>query len=280
MDLLSIGGLIVGVAALLGGNLLEGGQLIALLNGPALIIVLGGTLGAVLLQTPWSAVKNLFAMLRWVFSPPIFNTQLMIDKLLSWSRIARKDGFLALDPLLEGETDEFVKKGLQLLIDGSNANKVRDLLEADSYTVEMRYLQAAHILESMGGYAPTMGIIGAVMGLIHVMGNLINPAEVGPGIAVAFIATIYGIGLANLLFFPVASKLKSVTHQIMQHRELILDGVIAIAEGDHPAHIEMRLMCYMEPEKKKIPRKEKAKKPVINKAKNEPNFESGKTEEQ
>lgn len=246
MDFLSIGGIIIGIAAVLGGNLLEGGKLLALLNAPAFIIVLGGTIGAVLLQTPWSAIKNLFHMMPWVFSPPHFNSRVMIDKVLNWSRVARKDGLLALDPLLENEADAFIKKGLQLLIDGSHADKVRNALEADNYSVEVRYIQAAHVFESMGGYAPTMGIIGAVMGLIHVMGNLINPAQVGPGIATAFVATIYGIGLANLIFFPIASKLKSVTNQIIQQRELIIEGIVAVAEGEHPSHIEMRLMCYME----------------------------------
>lgn len=245
MDLLSVGGIFIGLSAVVGGNLLEGGNILALCNGPALVIVLGGSIGSVLLQTPFSSIKNLWPMLKWIFSPPIFDTRSNIEKILQWSRISRKEGLLALDALMESEENKFVKKGLQLLIDGSQSDQVRSLLEIDNHTTETRYFYTIGILESMGGYAPTMGIVGAVMGLVHVMGNLTNPASVGPGIATAFVATIYGVGFANLIFFPLATKLKSVVNDIMQQRELLVEGVIAIAEGEHPTHIEMRLMCYM-----------------------------------
>ena len=141
--------------------------------------------------------------------------------------------------------DPFARKGLQLLIDGSEPESIRSILDVEVGTKEHFDLQAANIYESMGGYSPTIGIIGAVMGLIHVMGNLSDPSRLGSGIAVAFVATIYGVGSANLVFLPLAKKLKNIVHEQMQYRDMIIEGVVSIAEGENPRNIETKLHGYL-----------------------------------
>ncbi len=244
LDILTVIGILIGVLSVLGGNYLSGGKLTALYNASALFIVLGGTIGAACLQTPWNVMKTIPSIVRWIVVPPKFNNEECVEKILSWSKMARKEGLLSLENMVTEETDIFYKKGLQFLVDGSQANSLRALLETDNDLTENRHLQAVHVVESMGGYAPTIGIIGAVMGLIHVMTNLEDPSKIGPGIATAFVATIYGVGLANLFFLPIASKLKSIIFQLVSERELFLEGLIAIADGEHPSHIKMRLDCY------------------------------------
>ncbi|MGR9106479.1 MAG: flagellar motor protein [Gammaproteobacteria bacterium] len=246
MDLLSIFGLIVGVGAIIGGNHLEGGHLDALVNGPAFLIVVGGTVGATLLQVPPSIFRHAVRILVRVFVPETIHWQTQIQKIVSWSTLARKEGLLGLETLLDTEDDGFAKKGLQLLVDGNEPEVIRDCMEVDLNAYEQRNLQAARVFEAMGGYSPTVGIIGAVLGLIHVMKNLSDPAMLGPGIATAFVATIYGVGLANLLFLPIANKLKAQTHVLVQARELVIEGIISIADGENPRNIETKLSGYMD----------------------------------
>lgn len=245
MDLLSLFGLILAVAAILVGQYLEGGHIGSLMNGPAILIVLGGTVGAVMLQSPLSIFLRGIRMLIWTFLPPTNQNQGAIDKIVSWSNIARKEGLLGLENIEESETDPFTRKGLQLLVDGSEPENIRNVLDVDIYTKEHHDMQAARIYESMGGYAPTLGIIGAVMGLIEVMGNLSDPSKLGSGIAVAFVATIYGVGSANLIFLPVASKLKNIIHTQVQYREMIVEGMVSIAEGENPRNIETKLLGFL-----------------------------------
>ncbi len=246
MDLLSIFGLIVGFGAILGGNLLEGGHLDSLVNGPALLIVAGGTIGATLLQVPPMIFRRAVRIMSWVFIPAKINLQEQINKMVEWSALARKEGLLGLEALVETENDDFAKKGLQLLVDGNEPEVIRDCMEVELNAREQRDMQAAKVFEAMGGYSPTIGIIGAVLGLIHVMKNLSDPAALGPGIATAFVATIYGVGLSNLLFLPVANKLKAQTHALVQARELIIEGIISIADGENPRNIETKLSGYLE----------------------------------
>lgn len=245
MDILSFIGVFIGFAALLGGNFLEGGNWQSLVNGPAAIIVIGGTVGAALLQTPWVQLKRAMTVFPWIFNPPPLRFEEGLQQLVRWATAARKEGLLGLESMAEKEQDPFARKGLQLLVDGSEPESIRRVLESDMIVAEQRDLEAARFYESMGGYSPTIGIIGAVMGLIHVMRNLADPAELGPGIAVAFVATIYGVAFANLLLLPVANKIKTCVQEQSQYRELIIEGILAISEGENPRSIEMKLSGYL-----------------------------------
>ena len=246
MDPLSILGLVLGLGAILLGQFLEGGHATTLLNGPAILIVLGGTIGAVMLQSSLATFVRAMRMTSWVFFPPLQPAREAVEQIVGWSQVARKEGLLGLETVAEKETDPFAQKGLQLLVDGSEPETIRSTLEVDLLVRETRDLQAARVYESMGGYSPTIGIIGAVMGLIHVMGNLADPSRLGSGIAVAFVATIYGVGLANLVFLPVANKLKTLVQAQSQSREMVVAGIVAIAEGENPRNIEIRLLGYLD----------------------------------
>ena len=184
-------------------------------------------------------------MSLWVLLPPKLQGQEAIEKIMEWSNIARKEGLLGLEDIAENETDPFAQKGLQLLVDGSEPEVIRRVMEVDLDAKEHHGNQASKVFESMGGYCPTVGIIGAVMGLIHVMQNLADPSKLGSGIATAFVATIYGVGLANLLFLPIASKLKAQVHAQTQLHEMIIEGVISIAEGENPRNIETKLQGFV-----------------------------------
>ncbi len=245
MDILSITGILLAVSAILLGIVLDGGDISSLVNVPALIIVFGGTFGATLLQFPPAIFVRSMKMLSWVLMPKETNLSAQIDKVIYWSYLARKEGLLGLENALPNEKDPFIKKGLQLLIDGNDHDAIRDTLELDMYSKENMGLQAAGLYEAMGGYAPTIGILGAVMGLIHVMQNLTNPELLGQGIATAFVATIYGVGSANLVFLPIANKLKNHVLALTQAKEMLTEGIVAIAEGENPRNIKLKLGGYL-----------------------------------
>ncbi len=245
MDILSIIGILVAIGAILGGNVLEGGHVDSLLQLTALIIVGGGTIGAIMLQSPLPVFLRALRMVGWVFIPPKLAAQAAVEKIVGWSNIARKEGLLGLESMAESEEDLFARKGLQLLVDGSEPDTIRTILEVELGTKEHHDVEGAKVFEGMGGYSPTIGIIGAVMGLIHVMNNLADPGKLGSGIATAFVATIYGVGMANLIFLPMAAKLKSIVHHHSQFREMIIEGVISIAEGENPRNIETKLQGYL-----------------------------------
>lgn len=245
MDILSILGVIVALGAILGGNILEGGHTSSLIQLTAFVIVAGGTVGAIMIQVPLATFKRSMQMASWVFKPPRQQPQEAIEKIVSWSNIARREGLLGLENIAEQEPDLFARKGLQLLVDGNEPEVIRGILEVDLESQEYRDTQGAKVWEGMGGYSPTIGIIGAVMGLIHVMNNLADPSLLGAGIAVAFVATIYGVGLANLFFLPIANKLKGLIHVQTRFREMLLEGVVSIAEGENPRNIETKLNGYL-----------------------------------
>jgi chemotaxis protein MotA len=245
MDILSIAGLVTAFGAILVGQFLEGGHIGTLINGPAILIVGGGTLGATMLQSPLPVFTQSMRMAAWLIWPPKQQTKAVFDQLIGWSQIVRKDGLLGLEPMLNRQSDPFSRKGLQLLVDGNEPDVIRETLELEIASHEGRDLAAAKVFESMGGYAPTIGIIGAVMGLIHVMGNLGDPSQLGNGIAVAFVATIYGVGLANLFFLPAGNKLKSLVKQRSHFQGMITEGIVAIAEGENPHVIEFRLKSFI-----------------------------------
>lgn len=245
MDILSILGVIVGFGGIIGGNILEGGHIGALLNLPAIIIVASGTFGAVMLQTSMPTFVRGLKMVVWVFMPPSSQIAEGITKIIGWSQVARKEGLLGLEAAAEDEQHPFSKKGLQLVVDGGEPDAIREILEVELHQIEVRDLAAAKIYEGLGGYAPTVGIIGAVLGLIHVMGNLADPSALGPGIAVAFVATIYGVALANLVFLPIGNKLKSVVQSQSRYYEVMIEGLLSIAEGENPRIIELKLGGYL-----------------------------------
>lgn len=234
------------VCALLLGNLLDGGDIGSLLNGPAIIIVFGGTLGATLLQFPPAIFIRSLEMSRWIFKPKKMDLEKQISQIINWSLYARRNGLLGLESLIDSLEDPFLQKGMQLLVDGKEPEVIRDTLELEINIIENRDYQAARLYEAMGGYAPTVGILGAVMGLIHVMENLSDPGLLGKGIATAFVATIYGVASANLIFLPIANKLKAHIFADNQAREMITLGFSAIAQNENPKNIELKLNSYLQ----------------------------------
>ena len=244
MDMLSMVGIMLALVAILGGNILEGGHTSSLVQLTAFVIVAGGTLGAVMVQTPIRTFVRAMRMASWVFVPVKLQPEEAAEKIVNWSNIARREGLLGLEAIAEEEPDQFARKGLQLLVDGGEPEVIRAILEVEIDNKEHQDIQAAKVFDGMGGYSPTIGIIGAVMGLIHVMNNLADPSKLGGGIATAFVATIYGVGFANLLFLPMANKLKSQVHNQTRFREMVVEGVISIAEGENPRNIETKLQGY------------------------------------
>ncbi len=246
MDKLTLLGLVIGVAGILAGQVMEGGSLVILLQGAAFMIVFGGTLGAVMVQSPPRIFVTALKMGGWAFRPPMMPGEELIGQIASWGIIARKEGILALERQVETVSDPFLQKGLQLLVDGHSAEKIREVLDVDTHSWEQLRWQSARVWEAAAGYSPTIGIIGAVLGLMHVMQNLAEPSKLGSGIAVAFVATIYGVAFANLFFLPVANKLKSIILQQADLREMIVDGLAGIANGDNPRLLEIKLRSYIE----------------------------------
>jgi chemotaxis protein MotA len=245
MDVLSLIGLVLAVVAITAGAVLKGAGLHALVSVAALMIVVVGTMASICVQTPLDVMKRAFALLPWVLRPPRNTTAAQITKLVEWSQVARKQGLLGLESLIAGERDAFLRKGLQMVVDGGEPDAIRRTLEVEMNVREAADARAARVFEGMGVYAPTLGIIGAVLGLMAVMQNLTDPSKLGKGIAAAFVATVYGIGLANLLFLPVANKLKTaVQHQAHVH-EMLIEGLIVIAQGENPRNIENRLRGYL-----------------------------------
>lgn len=245
MDVLSLTGFVLAAVAILVGAVLKGAGIAALGSSAAFMIVVVGTIAAIFVQTSLPVFKHAMNIARWVFSPPKLDARATIAKMVEWSNIARKQGLLGLEPVIEKETDPFLKKGLQLVVDGSEPDALRGTLEVELSSREHADTAGAKVFEGMGVYAPTLGIIGAVLGLMAVMQNLADPSKLGKGIAAAFTATIYGIGLANLVFLPMASKLKSAIAAQTQVREMIIEGMIGIAQGENPRAIEARLQSFM-----------------------------------
>ena len=244
MDALSIAGVILGFIAIIGGNALEGGHVEGLLNFPAFVIVVGGTFAAAMLQTPFLIFRRAFQIFPWVFITPTADLDKVRKQIVDWATLSRKEGLLGLESLAESEPRFFYRKGLQLMVDGAEPASIRTMLETDLELDEQINLQAAKVYDAMGGYSPTIGIIGAVMGLIHVMGNLGDPSKLGAGIATAFVATIYGVAMANLFLLPIGTKLRSIVREQSLEKELVIDGLVAIAEGENPKLIDVRLETY------------------------------------
>ena len=245
MDRLSVIGVVLALVALIGGSMLKGAGLSGLWSPAAFVIVILGTIAAILLQTPMATFKRALKIVRWVFQPPAQDRATVVAKIVEWSTTARKQGLLGLEAEVQSLEDPFLRKGLQMVVDGVEPDAIRQMLEIELHGQSDRDLSAAKVFEGMGIYSPTLGIIGAVLGLMAVMKNLADPSKLGPGIAAAFTATIYGIGAANLMLLPMAAKLKGLVNHQTQEREMIVEGLIAIAQGENPRNIEARLNGFI-----------------------------------
>jgi chemotaxis protein MotA len=245
LDFLSIFGLLLALCAVLVGAVLKGAGLMALVSAAAFMIVVMGTVAAILVQTPLPVMRRALSIFSWVMRPPARDGNLLIAKIVEWSNTARKQGLLGLEVHIDRESDPFVKKALQLVVDGSEPDAISNVMNVELHVREHADITAAKVFEGMGIYAPTLGIIGAVLGLMAVLQNLADPSRLGHGIAAAFTATVYGIGLANLFFLPVAAKLKLIIQRQTQLREMVIEGMLSIAQGDNPRAIEAKLQGYL-----------------------------------
>jgi len=246
MDKSSIGGVILAVAGIVAGLLIEGGNLGQILQPTAAMIVFGGTMGAVLLQFPLDTVLAAFRSLSTLFSEPKKKDAHVIRQLVAFANKARRNGVVSLDNDLQSVENPFLRQCLMLAVDGTEPSELRQIMRVslDSTTLSEERLPA--VFESAGGFSPTIGILGAILGLIQVMAHLDNISEVGRGIAVAFVATIYGVGIANLFFLPFAGKMRLRIQSDHQAREMMLEGVASILEGINPRMLEIKLAGFID----------------------------------
>src|SRR5436305_9229428 len=243
-DIATAAGIILALAGILGGLILEKGQLQDILQGTAAMIVLGGTFGAVLITNPLPVVLRAFGGLSKVFMERASSTPETIESLIRYATKARKNGIVSLEAEAAAIPDPFLRKALGLAVDGTDLQEIRKMMETDIVLAEQAIESEAKVWEAAGGYAPTVGIIGAVLGLIQVMKHLEDIKEVGHGIAVAFVATVYGVGTANILFLPMANKIRSRLRAASLLREMTLEGVVGIVEGLNPTLIRLKLDSY------------------------------------
>ena len=246
IDTQTLLGLLIGVIAVVGGMWLEGGDPMALAHRGAFLIVAGGTLAAILLQTPGQVSLRALRMLVWLIRPPRRDARALVARVVGWNRLVHRDGRLALERLADAENDSLTRNGLLMLVDGCSESAVRSALETQLSVREDEQLRAARVFESAGGYAPTIGILGAVLGLIQVMGNLDDPQGLGAGIAVAFVATVYGLAAANLVLLPLANKLKYHVERDVKRQELLIDGLTGIAANKGSRELEYQLNGHIE----------------------------------
>ncbi|HZR64514.1 MAG TPA: flagellar motor protein [Terriglobales bacterium] len=245
MDKASVSGVLLGLAGIIGGLLLEGGTVSQILQPTAAMIVFGGTAGAVLVQFPLPIVMTAVGRLAGIFSEPRTGLEAAIDRLVGYANIARRRGIVSLDAELPNVEDPFMRKVLTLAVDGTEPQELRKIAELELDNLLEREERYPLVFESAGGFSPTVGIIGAVLGLIQVMQHLDKIDEVGRGIAVAFVATIYGVGAANLLFLPAAGKLRLRLREQQAQREMVLEGVISILGGMNPRMLRNSLRSFL-----------------------------------
>jgi chemotaxis protein MotA len=243
----SLIGIIVAMAGIGLGATMEGSNVMAVLNPSAMLIVLGGTLGASIAGTSFVNVKNIPKMYKKVFASDPPDMVGRMNELVGYAEKARRDGLLALDEQLATVEDPYTKKGLQLVVDGTDPDLVADVLEAENDSMKKRHAAGVQPFDKAGGYAPTMGIIGTVFGLVHVLGNLDAPETLGPSISAAFIATLLGVASANVLFLPMGARLKALSAEELQFRNMTLEGILAIQAGDNPRVVQEKLLAYVPP---------------------------------
>lgn len=245
MDWGSLAGLLLALGGIAGSQFLEGSRFSSLLQPAAFMIVVMGTLGAVLLQSGSATFGRGMRMGRWVISPPADPYPALAANIVLWCQTSRREGLLSLQRVFGTVNDAFVERGLQMIVDGLDPFKIREILNVEITAYETHQRLAVRVWESAGGYAPTIGILGAVLGLIKVMENLTDPSMLGSGIAVAFVATIYGVGLANLVFLPIAGKLKTMVSLNVAKREVLAEALACLAAGENTRMIEERLSVFL-----------------------------------
>lgn len=245
MDIVALVGAVAGIAFILIGQMLEGGNINQLIQVTAAFIVFGGTFGAVVLSFPANVLMDALKSIKTVFFSTKTDYNTIIQKIISYAQKARKEGVISLEQDAKSEPNEFMKFGLELVSDGTDPKLVKEMLENKMTQEEARDTGASKVWESAGGFSPTIGIIGAVLGLIQVMQNLSDPSKLGAGIAVAFVATVYGVGFANLISIPMSTNLKFKSKEAMVVKEMVLEGILAIQAGESPALIERKLQTYL-----------------------------------
>lgn len=246
MDLATILGITASIGGILLGQAIEGGSIHSIVQGTAAIIVFAGTIGACMVQFPGATLRQAVGAVKQVFKHEAVNMTDTINLFVNLAKKARRDGLVAIEKDVQAVTDPYVRRALELAVDGTESKALRATLEIELSRAEHHGEGPVKVFEAAGGYAPTVGILGAVLGLIHVMENLSDPTKLGAGIAVAFVATVYGVGSANLLFLPISGKLKTRLSEEMTKMEMVVEGVCAIAEGEHPRLIEKKLNAYAE----------------------------------
>jgi chemotaxis protein MotA len=252
VDLATILGIVIAFVGILVGQAIEGGSVLQILQPTAAMIVFGGTLGATMIGFPLSVVKQAAADLMLFFKEENLDASAIIDEVIRFANKARREGIISLEKDAESVKDEFFKKAIMMAVDGSEPKELRQTMEVELQYMEERGEHSAKVYEAAGGYAPTIGIIGAVLGLIQVMQHLDNIEEVGKGIAVAFVATIYGVASANIFFLPAAGKLKFKHRKKMILKEMMLEGTLGILEGQNPRLIEGKLTSFLDEELQKL----------------------------
>jgi chemotaxis protein MotA len=240
-------GIIAAIVGILGAAMMEGTSPMALFNMPAMILVFVGTFGATMAACGMDPVKKIATYYKIAFAGAEHHLAGKVHELVGFAEKARKDGLLALESELDEIEDAFTKKGMQLVVDGTDPDLVREILEVEIDAMADRHKEGAEVFKTAGGFAPTMGIIGTVMGLVHVLQNLSAPETLGPSISGAFIATLMGVGAANVVFLPVASRLKGLSHQELHERNVVLEGILSIQAGDNPRVVSEKLMSLVPP---------------------------------
>jgi chemotaxis protein MotA len=250
MDITTILGLALGIGAVIVSFIMEGGHLSSLVQGPAMILVLFGTFGAATITTSYTQLTALPKLFRIILFEKKLNPPQLINLVYDLAQKSRKNGLLSLEKELTSIDDTFLKKAIQLAIDGFETNKIREILEIEISYIEERHKVGAAFFQKLGGFSPTLGIIGTVLGLIHALGNMESSANMAASIASAFIATLWGVSMANLIYLPIADKLKVKHQDEALYLEIIREGVISLAMGDNPRVIRMKLLSFLLPNKR------------------------------
>jgi len=252
MDFATILGFLIAWGALLVALAMEGGKVSDLLNPSAFILVVGGTMGATIVAFSMKQIRGLPAIVRKAFFCKDTDLMRIIAIMVTFARKARKDGILALENESKHIDNKFLKMGIRLVVDGTPSEMVREILETEIVSLQERHKVGENIFATMGGFAPTLGIIGTVMGLIHMLSSLDQPGKMGPAIASAFIATLYGVGLANLVFLPIGAKLKTRTAEEIIAYDMMVEGILSIQAGDNPRMVELKMLAFLPPKQRML----------------------------
>nr|MBI3614261.1 flagellar motor protein [Nitrospirota bacterium] len=255
MDIMTLLGIALALGSIVGGQALEGGHLGSILQLTAFIIVMGGTIGAICVQNPLSVIIKGVTLLSLALFETKSHAKEHIAQIVDLANISRKQGLLALEGKLKDIKDPLFRKGVQMIVDGTDAKVIQGMLETEVEHQEEEGVTAAKVWEAAGGYAPTVGILGAVLGLIHVMENLSDPSKLGGGIAVAFVATVYGVGAANLFFLPLASKMKLKLKNMTAARTMMIEGLVGLAQGENPRMLQEKLESYLPHSERSVEKK-------------------------